>query len=93
MGGKPSRQLNSATGEVIFGKQEVHSIISQASAWPCVRAAIELDWQAASTSAVHDGYLALWIDDTLRASLAGLDNDRQQVDSGTCVSCCTFVFV
>jgi hypothetical protein len=53
------------------------------TAWSVVDNAahpIEVDWQAATSPAAHDGHLTLWIDDVERASLTGVANDRWWID-------------
>jgi glucose/arabinose dehydrogenase len=41
---------------------------------------IEIDWVRASSAAVHDGSLELWIDGTSVANLTGLANAKSSVD-------------
>lgn len=41
---------------------------------------IEFDWQAATSSAVHDGRVTLWVDGVEKAQLTGIDNDTRRVD-------------
>ena len=36
---------------------------------------VELEWQAASSAGANDGFLSLWIDGTLTATISGVDND------------------
>lgn len=42
---------------------------------------LEVEWRAASSAAVHDGVLRLWIDGVLEYEFADLDNDNLRVDS------------
>lgn len=42
--------------------------------------AVEVDWQAASTSGANDGILDLWIDGASQTGLSNLDNDTMSVD-------------
>ena len=41
--------------------------------------AVEIEWQAASASGADDGYLKLWIDDTLVDTVGNVDNDTRSV--------------
>jgi hypothetical protein len=40
----------------------------------------EFDWQRASAPAAGNGTFSFWIDDTLRSTLTGLDNDLSPVE-------------
>jgi hypothetical protein len=40
---------------------------------------IELEWQAASVPGANDGFVNLWIDDTLAGTLSNLDNDTHTI--------------
>ncbi|MBK8045919.1 MAG: hypothetical protein IPK16_01545 [Anaerolineales bacterium] len=42
---------------------------------------IEIDWKAASSSATHDGYLDLWLNNVLVAHTDNIDNDLLAVDT------------
>lgn len=42
--------------------------------------AVEVDWQAASSSGANDGILDLWIDGASQTGLSSLDNDTRSVD-------------
>jgi hypothetical protein len=41
---------------------------------------VELDWRAATAAGANNGGLTLWIDDTQRANLTGIDNDTRRID-------------
>ena len=41
---------------------------------------IEVDWQRASAPGANNGSLRLWIDDSLRQTLTGIDNDLANID-------------
>ena len=41
---------------------------------------IEMDWRAATASNANNGALTLWIDNTQRANLTGIDNDTRRID-------------
>ena len=40
---------------------------------------MEIEWKTASSPSVHDGYLNLWVDDTLVVASANLNNDAELV--------------
>jgi hypothetical protein len=42
--------------------------------------AVEVDWQAASSSGANDGILDLWVDGASQTGLSSLDNDTMSVD-------------
>jgi len=42
---------------------------------------VEMEWQAASAAGANDGYLNLWVNDTLVDTIGNLDNDTQAIDS------------
>jgi len=42
--------------------------------------AIELDWQAAAGPGSSDGYLSLWLDQTLQQTKGGIDNDTYRIE-------------
>jgi len=41
--------------------------------------AVEIDWAAATTAGANDGYLKLWVDEALRDTLSGVDNDTHRL--------------
>jgi len=41
--------------------------------------AVEIEWQAASSSSTHDGYLKLYINDVLVDTIADIDNDASRL--------------
>jgi RHS repeat-associated protein len=41
---------------------------------------VEMEWQAASAVGANDGFLSLWIDDTLMGTISGVDNDLRHLD-------------
>ena len=41
---------------------------------------IELDWQAATSAGANDGYLSLWLDNTLMQTRSGIDNDTLRIE-------------
>jgi hypothetical protein len=41
---------------------------------------VEVEWKAASAPGANDGYVKLWVDGVLSATLANLDNDQQRLD-------------
>jgi hypothetical protein len=41
--------------------------------------AVEIDWQAASAPAAHDGRMDLWVDGQLQAPLVSLDTDESRL--------------
>lgn len=42
---------------------------------------LEIEWKASAAQATADGYLNLWIDDTLVATVSNLDNDTKKVNA------------
>ncbi|MCB9423086.1 MAG: S8 family serine peptidase [Ardenticatenaceae bacterium] len=42
--------------------------------------AIEFDWQAATSAGANNGYLSLWIDNVLRQTKSGIDNDTTRIE-------------
>jgi hypothetical protein len=41
---------------------------------------IEVDWQRATAPGANNGSLRLWVDDSLRQTLTGIDNDLANID-------------
>ena len=41
---------------------------------------IEIDWRASAAAGANNGGVTLWIDDTQRANLTGVDNDTRRID-------------
>ena len=41
---------------------------------------IEVDWQRATAPGANNGSLRLWVDDSLRQTLSGIDNDLANID-------------
>ena len=41
---------------------------------------IEIDWRASTAAGANNGYLSLWIDNTLRQTVSNIDNDTRRVD-------------
>ena len=41
--------------------------------------AVEMEWMTASSSTTHNGYLNLWVDNTLEGNVANLNNDAEPI--------------
>jgi hypothetical protein len=42
---------------------------------------IEVDWQRASAPGANNGTLRVWVDDVLKQTLTGIDNDQFGIDN------------
>ena len=74
----------SGTNYRIRGGLSNNSTTFTDSAWTNISNAahyIEFDWQAATSPGAANGSLTLWIDGVQRASIAGISNDTQRIES------------
>ncbi len=67
--------LSACGKDETIGNFSCTSAVSIPNSWQ----AVEIEWKTASSPSIHDGYLKLWVDDTLVVAATNLNNDAELV--------------